>query len=79
MVVEDGVVVLDSRAGTALRLGYPEALVWDMAGRGRSPREITDALGAALALPPPSARRRVLEMLEQWTRAGLLVEVPAHG
>lgn len=58
-----------------MRMGYPEAAAWDLAARGRSLTEISEALGAMLHMSTGQAQRRLMSMLDVWTSAALLEEV----
>jgi hypothetical protein len=59
-------------AGGTFRLGYPEAAVWDLAGRGYRFARIVALTGAIGDLDPPQAEALVRSAFADWAEAGLL-------
>ncbi len=74
-----GVVVLDPRRESAIRLGYPEAALWDLVSRSESGERLTQKMGALGSLEAEAVERFVSETLRRWVEAGLLVAEEGDG
>ena len=58
--------------GSATRLGYPDAAVWDLLSRGCSPGDASRLVAFIASLGIPAAERLVQSDVEAWVAAGLL-------
>ena len=66
--------VLDA-AGTSTRLSYPEAAIWDLISRGRTPAEAAARLVSIASVETHAAEDAVRRAIEDWLASGLIVRV----
>lgn len=73
VVQTTGLTLVRQGEGVVAELGYPEAAVWDLASRGYRFDRLVFVIRHVAGLDEEAARRLVLETLQGWVRAGLLV------
>jgi hypothetical protein len=79
-VVElDGIILINRGSSNTLRLGYPQAAVWDLANRGLPFERIVSLLSVISALSSEQAGRLVQESFQQWQEQGFFQEVMGNG
>jgi hypothetical protein len=79
VVESDGILLLNRGTGRILRLGYPEAAVWDLASRDGSIERIVPKLGRVASCGDREARRIVTGCMEAWIGGGWLVRKIGNG
>lgn len=70
----DGVTIIEPGAGTSLRLGYPDAAVWDLLCRGYAFDTVAGMLGHIAAMRRDEAARAARETICQLLDQGFLEE-----
>jgi len=79
-IVEEGSVrIFHAGKGELLKLGYPEAAVWDLISRYSREEEIVPKLAAIGDLSAPAARIFLRSCLRRWIQAGILLKTGGHG
>ncbi len=68
-----GVLLTHAGRGAVLRLGYPEAAVWDWMSRGEPWEGLIRKTRAVAKLEEAAAERLVREVVRAWIEAGFLV------
>ncbi len=70
-VEADGLLLADG-AGRVVRIGYPEAAIWDLMARGYRHGKLVPLMTHIAALEPAAAGELVADQLEQWVARGWL-------
>jgi hypothetical protein len=71
-VEPDGIALLNARQGRHLRLGYPEAAVWDLLARQKPEESLLPLLEAIAGLARPQAEELLASCLASWLEEGWL-------
>ncbi len=79
IVEEKGVRVFRAATGELFVLGYPEAAVWDLLGRGRAEAKIAAELAAIMNWSASKARASVRVCLDRWSALGILRAARSRG
>lgn len=72
-VLDGEAMILDLRSGTYFGLNAVGTRIWELIGRGATPRQIRATLCDEFEVDEPSASRDLTELLATLCRKGLLV------
>jgi len=79
-IVEEGTVrVFEAEKGELLKLGYPEAAVWDLISRYSLEADIVPKLAVIGGLNRAATRALLHSCLRGWLRSGILVQAGSRG
>ncbi len=74
---DEELVLLDPENGNYFTLDEVGARIWELADGGRSAAEIADVLDQEFDAPPETIRADLVELLEELSGSGLVVDAGA--
>jgi len=74
-----GLMVVDRASGASQSLHYPCAGVWDLMSRGYSFDHMARMVGAIAGIDAAHAEGLILDIVDEWVGAGLVIEVDGDG